>query len=739
MQLDDLYFKLNSLESQKHSIEQEILKTKQTIEKLSPFSKQQKISLFKSLFVAREDVYPKYWINKDGTKKGYAPVSYTFRGQDYIPINDNIIQKHLEGKIRLGTYAVINQTLAKFLVIDLDKANFIEDARAIVSICQDLKLKPLVELSKSGNGIHIWLFFEGLVSASSTRKLGDILVTKAMDIATSIDMSSYDRMFPNQDFVAPDALGNLIALPLQYSSRVENKTVFVDIDTMQAFSDQWSVLKTVSKISSLELSNLLTSNIVQNSNEIDSLMPWEIKQSKPISFPKITKAVLHEALYIEKLELSKTLLHTLQRLASFTNPEFYIRQNLRKSTFNTPRVISLFDMNERYVILPRGVVTKVQKLFQSHNSQLIIEDKRFLKKIDKPKLSIELRDNQKTAYNKILKNDYALLIAPPGYGKTAVASAVIAKRRVNTLILVHKITLLEQWAEKLSEYFEIDKKSLGQLGKGKKKLTSNIDIAMLQSLKNRPELIEDYSQIIVDEAHHIPAVSFEVPLKKFRGKYVLALSATPKRQDGMHPIMSMQCGDIVHEVKKDKGLTHTLKTVRTKFEAYEDDFTMILGELVEDYTRNELIINEVVKLQNRKILIISERIEHLNILYHGLKSKDITSTLLYGGMGTKIQRKALENAHSANIILSTSGYIGEGIDFAHLDTIIFTMPISYQGRIVQYLGRVGRRGQKCLAIDFADENVPMLKASFKKRLKGYKEMGYKQISDEKGILNLFPS
>jgi len=739
MQLDDLYFKLNSLESQKYSIEQEILKTKQTIEKLSPFSKQQKISLFKSLFIAREDVYPKYWVSKDGTKKGYSPVAYTFRGQDYIPINDNIIQKHLEGKIRLGTYAVINQTMAKFLVLDLDKANFIEDVRAIVSISQDLKLKPLVEISKSGNGIHIWLFFEGLVSASSARKLGDILVTKAMDIATSIDMSSYDRMFPNQDFVAPDALGNLIALPLQYSSRVENKTVFIDIDTMQPFSDQWSVLKTVSKISSLELSSLLTSNIVQNSNELDSLMPWEIKQSKPISFPKTTQAVLHEALYIEKLELSKTLLHILQRLASFTNPEFYIRQNLRKSTFNTPRVISLFDMNERYVILPRGVVTKVQKLFQFHNVQLIIDDKRFLKKIDKPKLSIELRDNQKTAYNKILKNDYALLIAPPGYGKTAVASAVIAKRRVNTLILVHKITLLEQWAEKLSEYFEIDKKSLGQLGKGKKKLTSNIDIAMLQSLKNRPELIENYSQIVVDEAHHIPAVSFEVPLKKFRGKYVLALSATPKRQDGMHPIMSMQCGDIVHEVKRDKGLTHTLKTIRTKFEAYEDDFTMILGEIVEDYTRNKLIINEVIKLQNRKILIISERIEHLNILYHGLKSKDIISTLLYGGMGTKIQRKALEDAHSADIILSTSGYIGEGIDFAHLDTIMFTMPISYQGRIVQYLGRVGRRGQKCLAIDFVDENVPMLKASFKKRLKGYKEMGYKQVSDEKGLLNLFDS
>lgn len=372
MQLPELYSKLSLLESQKQSIEKEILKTKQTIEKLSPFSKEQKISLFKSLFVAREDVYPTYWISKDGTKKGYSPVAYTFRGNDYVPIDDNIIQKHLEGKIRLGSYAVINQTMAKFLVIDLDKASFIEDTRAINQICKELKIIPLIELSKSGNGIHLWFFFDGLVLASSARKLGDILITKAMDIGNGIDMRSYDRMFPNQDFVAPDALGNLVALPLQYTSRTEYKTVFIDIDTMQAFPDQWNILKFTTKISSTNLLNLLQTNIVSNINTLDSLMPWEIKQNKPISFPKTTKAIIYEALYIEKMELSKILLNTLQRLASFTNPEFYIRQNLRKSTFNIPRIITLFDMNERYVILPRGLITKVQTLFASNKATLTI-------------------------------------------------------------------------------------------------------------------------------------------------------------------------------------------------------------------------------------------------------------------------------------------------------------------------------------------------------------------------------
>lgn len=237
MQIQNLYNKLKYLESQKQNIEYEIIETKKFIEKLSPFTKSQKVRLFKSLFVGREDVYPTYWINKEGTKKGYSPATYTFRGSDYIPLSDSIIQKHLEGKVRLGTYAVINQTMAKFLALDLDKQSFIDDARAIKKICDELHLNPLFEISKSGNGIHIWFFFENLVRASDARKLGDILVTKAMDISDGIDMGSYDRMFPNQDFVAPDALGNLIALPLHFGSRSENKTVFIDIETMQPFNN----------------------------------------------------------------------------------------------------------------------------------------------------------------------------------------------------------------------------------------------------------------------------------------------------------------------------------------------------------------------------------------------------------------------------------------------------------------------------------------------------------------------
>jgi superfamily II DNA or RNA helicase len=457
--------------------------------------------------------------------------------------------------------------------------------------------------------------------------------------------------------------------------------------------------------------------------ELTSLMPWEFKQEK-LLLPKSISVILHNAIYIEKTTLSKTLLNLLKRMASFYNPAFFMRQRQRLSTYNTPRIDSTYDINERYIVLPRGLYGKLKSFFKKHQVHLIVEDKRLKVKVAKQDFFLTLRDEQKIAKSKILKNDYALLIAPPGFGKTAVAASVISERRVPTLILVHKTVLLEQWSKRLSEYFKIDIKSIGILGKGKKKLNGGLDIAILQSLKNRPELIENYSQIIIDEAHHMPAVSFEIPLKRFKGKYVLGLSATPKRKDGMEAIMYLQCGDIAYESVRKNTMKHILKTIPTQYDTFLDHFAMMLGEITEDTMRNRQIINEILKLPDRKILVLSERIEHLNILWHLLEAKGIEAVLLYGALKTKEKKREFEKSENASIILSTSSYIGEGIDIGHLDTIVFTMPISYPERMIQYLGRIGREGQQCLAIDFIDTSVPMLKSSFNKRMKGYKKMGY---------------
>jgi hypothetical protein len=565
MHQDQLYTRLTYLEEQKSTIEKEIMLIKHEIEKQSPFSKTDKITLFHKLFIGNELAYAKHWISKDGLKKGYAPVTKTFRGSDYIPVNDFVIQQHLEGKIRMGTYAVKNQSMCSFLAIDLDKSSFITDARVINEVCRSMDIIPYFELSKSGNGIHIWFFFVEDVRARDARILGDLLISRAMDISDGIDMKRYDRLFPNQDYVAPDALGNLIALPLHFGSRSEGKTVFIDIETMQPYADQWAILKSVQKIPSSTLKRLIAD--YARLTELTSLMPWEIKQEK-LLFPKSIHMILHNAIYIEKEMLSKTLLNLLKRMASFYNPEFFMRQRQRLSTFNTPRVVSTYDMNERYIILPRGLYAKLKLFFKKHKVSVRVEDKRLKVKTAKQDFFLTLRDEQEKAKNKILKNDYALLIAPPGFGKTAVAASVIAERRVATLVLVHKTVLLEQWSKRLSEYYKIDIKSIGILGKGKKKLNGMLDVATLQSLKNRPELIENYSQIIIDEAHHMPAVSFEIPLKRFKGKYVLGLSATPKRKDGMEAIMYLQCGDIVHESVRKNTINHTLKTILTQYETF---------------------------------------------------------------------------------------------------------------------------------------------------------------------------
>jgi len=735
MELDVLYNKLKTLESQKAAIEAEIRAIKQQISQNSTLSQSEKIALFTSLFIGREDVYAQYWVKGDGTKKGYFPQTHTFKGKDYKPVTPEVTRRHLEGKIRLGTYAVVDQFMAKFLVFDLDKKSFVEDARAIHAVSQKLHLAPLFEISKSGNGIHIWYFFEAPVRATDARRLGDLILTKAMDISSGIDMMSYDRMFPNQDFVAPDALGNLIALPLHYGSRSEDKTVFVDIDTLTPYDDQWSLLHQAKRITPQQLHAILKTYTMHQGHDQESLMPWAVKEEKPLVFPKHTHAVLFDALYVEKANLTKEVMNRLQRMASFANPEFYIRQNLRKSTYNTPRVITSYDLNERYIILPRGLTTSVQKLFAKHHAVLQIEDKRPVQSIEKMKFLLKLREEQKRAFDTLIKMDYSVLIAPPGFGKTAVASAMIAKRSVTTLILVHKTALLEQWVERLSEYFDVEPKEIGQLGKGKKRINAKIDVATLQSLKNRPELIEAYTQVIIDEVHHIPAISFEVPLKRFRGKYLVGLSATPMRQDGMHPIMFMQCGEIGFEKKLVRSQTHRLITVQTEFESMFEDFASILNELAEDEVRNSLIVQEIQKLSDRNILILSDRIEHLNILYHMLDAKTIHSVLLHGGLSQKMQMAAIAEAQDAKIILSTSSYIGEGIDFSHLDAIVFTMPVSFSGRVIQYLGRIGRRGQSCIAVDFVDEYMPMLRASFTKRSKAYRKMGY--VLDKHGDRNLF--
>ena len=249
----------------------------------------------------------------------------------------------------------------------------------------------------------------------------------------------------------------------------------------------------------------------------------------------------------------------------------------------------------------------------------------------------------------------------------------------------------------------------------------------MQSLKNNIDVIKKYSFVIVDECHHIPAVTFEKIIKSFHGKYILGLSATPNRKDGMEPLIFQQLGSIAYEVKSKRKKTNRLKIVESNFVSEVDNFSELINEMANNEDRNSLIVNEILKYKDRKILVLTDRIEHIENLELLLKYHNLEYVAVHGSMKKEEQNINMEKVENSSLVLATTSYFGEGIDFPHLDTIIFATPISYYGRLVQYLGRIGRGGDDCLAIDILDVYNKFALSSYKKRKEGYKQLYYQKI------------
>ncbi len=398
---------------------------------------------------------------------------------------------------------------------------------------------------------------------------------------------------------------------------------------------------------------------------------------------------------------------------------------LRKPLYNTPRVINGFDEDDRYLMMPRGTLNTVLDFFNQNQVQFNIEDKRFLSKVETKKVAFKLRPEQDIAIKEICKSDFSICVAPPGFGKTLIGAKMFEVRACSTLIVVNKNMLLTQWIQRFVDYFGYSKKDIGMLGKSKNSLNGQIDVATMQSLKNQPEIIKNYSFVIVDECHHIPAVTFEQIIKNFAGKYILGLSATPNRKDALEPILFYQLGEISYEYKKKRTHNNKLQVIRTDFKSDSSNYSTLINELCVDEKRNNLILNSIIQNINRKILVLTDRIEHINVLESMLNDENIDFVAIHGSMNKKEQVEKMRLVNEKSLVLATTSYFGEGIDFPHLNTIIFATPISYYGRLVQYLGRVGRGNQECLAIDFLDSQNAMLNSSYKKRLEGYKQMHYK--------------
>ena len=700
LELEELYFQKQKLEEKIKELEN-FLKNQKSKDK-KEFSKDEKIELFRELFISRTDIYAKKWKSKDGTKEGFSPVSKTFMGDDFLPLTNKDLEEHLRGNIFLASYLIDKKQECKYVVLELNSEDVFKLQRALL----ELNIVASYSLS-SYNSIFAWIFFKEKISSNISFSFLYFLQKKA-----NISV----KLYPNSEFSTQEKLGSYIELPLQLFYRNKNRTVFLDINTKKVFHDQWNYLANIKKASKEQIYSFA-----------QVLKPQNIQRDlKTVDFPQNSiDIVLDSGINFPIQSLSKSFISKLKSFASFENPQIKLLLSLRKPLYNTPKYLKGYEESSEFLTLPRGLK---EKLFEYLNYNLVkykIIDNRVFEKIETKRILFTLRAEQEDAIKEILKYDSSICVAPPGFGKTLIGAKIFEQRAVKTLIIVNKNMLLDQWISRFVDYFGYKKSDIGFLGKSQNRLNGNIDIATMQSLNNIPELVENYTQVIVDECHHIPALTFEQIVKNFKGKYILGLSATPNRKDELDPILYQQLGNISYEYKKPKTHTNRLLVIKTEFTSSADNYAAIINELVSNEDRNRQIVKTIKENIDRKILLLSDRIEHLNLLENILKEENIDFVSVHGSQNKKEQVENMQKVKTSSLILATSSFFGEGIDFPHLNTIIFATPISFYGRLIQYLGRIGRGNQECLAIDFLDSKNAMLNSTYKKRLEGYKAMHYK--------------
>lgn len=749
------------------------------LESKVPETAREKIALFRKLFRGRKDVYPKLWTNAKSGKRGYSPAcgNEWVRGicgkpkvkcgdcqnQAFSELTDQVILDHLQGRHVVGVYPLLEDDTCWFLAADFDKSSWQDDVCAFCQTCRKLKIPFAVERSRSGNGAHVWFFFNSPVQAAVARRMGCYLITETMSQHHQLSMESYDRFFPNQDTLPRGGFGNLIALPLQHGPRQEGNSVFVD-ESFHSLEDQWVFLATLPRINISDVESIarkagnqgdsMGMRYIRTSDDWPDSAPWKrtspddkdrLKIDEPI--PKVVKAMLAQQIFVEKTGLPSPLLNQIKRLAAFQNPEFYKKQSMRLSTALTPRVISCAEEFPEHIALPRGCRGELETLLRGHGVQLSIDDRRCNGERLNTSFHGDLTAIQEQAITELLKYDSGVFVAPPGIGKTVVGIRLIAERKTSTLILVHRQPLLDQWITQLALFLDIEEKEIGRIGGGKHKPNKKIDVAMFQSLirkENVDELVAAYGHVIVDECHHLPAISFERVLKEVKARFITGLTATLQRRDGHHPIIEMQLGPIRFAVdarnqSAERPFAHVLIKRCTSFSLQGDSanprIQELYSQLVLDDRRNEMICDDMLNAleEGRSPILLTERKDHLDYFAERLSKFAKNVVVLRGGKGVKARREMLDHLKSIpdeaeRLILATGRYIGEGFDDSRLDTLFLALPVSWKGTLVQYAGRLHRLhpGKEEVQIyDYVDESVPMLARMFERRSRGYRAMGYR--------------
>lgn len=735
-----------------------------------------KIALFRRLFQGREDVYAVRWESKAG-QSGYAPacanewrpgicekprIKCAACGhRQLLPLTDAVLRDHLTGKCTVGIYPLLVDDSCHFLAVDFDEAEWQDDARAFMQSCGELDLPAALEISRSGRGAHAWVFFAHKVAARDARRLGTALISHTCARTRQLTLGSYDRLFPNQDTMPKGGFGNLIALPLQRQPRDQGCSVFVDA-AFRPYPDQWAFLAGLKPMAPNDLEPTILRVTgrahpldVTFIDEEDQRQPWKradaAKGRLPGVMPKALTVTHANGIYFEKASLPQPLANRLIRLAAFQNPEFYRAQAMRLPIWNKPRVIGCAENYPHHIALPRGCLEAAQNLLRENDVRCDLRDERFTGLPLDLRFTGTLRDEQQAATEAMLHHEIGVLCAPTGFGKTVTAAAIIARRGVNTLVLVHRTELLAQWREQLGSLLSGGPSAIGTVGGGKAKPTGKIDIAVMQSVSRKgavDAMVETYGHVIVDECHHVGAISFDQILRRAKARYVLGLTATPIRRDGQQPVIFMQCGPIRHTVERSATAPMDRVVIQRTLNEPIDlpanaGIQDVFRHLAQSDARTRAIVAEIVGAfhAGRKVLVLTERTDHVESIAAGLRGAIDNLHVLHGRLSKKQRAVTIDalstlSQKSPRVLIATGKLVGEGFDHPPLDTLVLAMPISWKGTLQQYAGRLHRdhAGKTDVQIiDFVDTGNSALERMWLRRQRGYRAMGYR-IDDKASLI-----
>lgn len=706
------------------------------------YSVKEKINLLRNLIKGREDVFARYW--EKGKKKGYMPAyqydPYMYRlhvikggtfdeykDKTLLPLTDHEIFKHLNGEQLIGIYPLLMDNTSWFIAADFDKENWEADCRTLINACKEREIPAYLERSRSGKGGHVWIFFDQPCPAIISRKVIAALLEQSGIISIFDKGSSFDRLFPNQDHLSGKGLGNLIAVPLHKPAWEQGNSCFVD-EQLESYPDQWDFLSSVQRVplSRFEIIN----------------KPFE--RSTPLA-PTPTRLhadklqiILDHSIHLNRTGLTLVLINFLKEQLTFANSEYFIKKKTGRSTWGTMQYFKFIEESDNKVIVPRGFIGRLLRFCTQQKIDYEFLDKRKKKDSIDFSTNLSLRSHQKAALEATRRKGFGVITAPPGSGKTVIGLAIIAEKKQAALIVVHRKQLQEQWMDRIEAFLGIPKKEIGRIGQGKARPGRAITVAMIQSLikfvdkQENTEFVQSFGTIIIDECHHIPAETYRKTISRLSPYYQYGLTATPFRKGNEGKIIFIHLGEIIAEIKEQEieKYKHARIIVRNTsldmpFNLKTDPFEVLSKVLVHDSARNRLILNDVSAELNRgnKVVIITERKEHITTLHQFLKQSFETITL--SGEDSENSRKTkweMLNEGNFQALITTGQFFGEGTDLQNVSRLFLVYPFSFKGKLVQYIGRVQRSEINPVIYDYRDYKIDYLNRLFLKRNTYYRHL-----------------